>query len=289
MHARRIALKLAWEKTVTDLFGSWGRITLSGFVGILLALAMYGLLVMLSRETPEDALLVLIVSPLVMVGVGVIGFLINWVCRIPYREWALSAANAANLEKRLSPKFSAELVPNSLPERFDYGTTTRSWGGTKQTIVTSPFEIFRIDITNLTSTTIEGCEAYLSKFAERNPEVEKRGWQSLRLAWLPVGEGEQEIDIPPEGQRSIVLFQIRNNRVLFSTHVMPVQFVHQIQDQGEYEGLVAVTARNCAATFIPFRLATDAPDSPPQLELVLEEGYWEERPKGLAPPTENGV
>lgn len=270
MGKRRIAFKLAWRKTVSSLWGSHGRMVGSFVFAVALSYGTYGVSNALGREWPGDELIPLFLSGPVLAVIALGVFLFHWF-NAPYEQWGNLEERVVDLERRLRPRFSVLAFVGQKPTAFHYGNTLVTHGGTKQTIICQTNDLLRIDVTNVTATALEGCEAYLANLQDvaRTDAEEQARWQSMRLTWMPVRDEIAEVDIPPSGLRSVVLFRVINNRVQLITNEVPVRMVHLIQDKGHYQGLVTLTARNApAVTYIAFELFCDAPESPPYLNIM---------------------
>jgi hypothetical protein len=275
---------------IAELFGSYGRMILSGIIATLLGAASYFAMLKFDKAGALGELLPLIVVPAVLLSVGVVGFFVNWISRVPYSQWENLEGRVADLEHRLKPVISVRTATNHRADPIAYGTTRVSLGGTRQTVIAhGPDHTLRLDITNDSATLISGCEAYLVRFERVDEETEPTSWHSLRLPWLQAGAVDDGgTDIPPSGIRSIALFRVINNRVhLVRDDGVPVHMVNAIKDRGEYSGLVAVTSRNAPTAHVAFTLACYGPDAAPLLNVERgspfddDDGLFWARSEGL--------
>jgi hypothetical protein len=88
------------------------------------------------------------------------------------------------------------------------------------------------------------------------------------LPWEPLGPNQEFADIPPLGNRNIWLMSIVANSPQFMTSYMPMNMHTVLEQKGEYEGLIVLTADGVAASHFPFTLFCDGPDNPPTLTLT---------------------
>lgn len=139
-------------------------------------------------------------------------------------------------------------------------------GGQKITNVTETNELLCFPVTNITASTLRGCEAYLSRF-ERS-YGEPWFWQSRRLHWLDMDKEHAAVDIPPHGLRSVVLFKVMGNRVHFLSDSALVMMSHYIEAKGQYHGLVTLTADGAPSTLVAFTLSCDGPDQVPTINIM---------------------
>lgn len=268
MGKRRIALSLAWAKTVNDLTGSYSRAAVSSLVAVLISGGSYLVLSRLGRDAPIDALLPIVMGPAVLFSVGLVGLIVNWICRVPYQQWGNVEGRVAALEQMLSPKFSIVPLLGQRAVGLEYGHVALSpYTGTKQITITQSNKLLRLDVFNETAKTLENCEGYLARLEEEGVG-EPVAWQSIPLPWLPVGEAAAAVDIPSHGQRSLALFRVIGDRVQLLTNTVPLPMVRAIKDKGHYHGMVVLTAKNCAATYVAFELVCDAPDNEPYLNVA---------------------
>ena len=128
------AFSLARRKVVSDLFGSYGRAALSGLVTLLIGVASYAVLRELRRNDPSDALLPLILAPCVLIAVGLVGLLINWIAVVPYSQWGSLDDRVAELERQMKPRFSVLSHAGQTAKGVDYGVTHTTFGGTRQSL-----------------------------------------------------------------------------------------------------------------------------------------------------------
>lgn len=267
----RKALPLAWRMTITDLFGSYGRMALSAVIAILVCLSSYLAMSAFGEPEPLGELLPLITGPAALLTAGFVGFFLNWICRVPYVEWSEASERVAQLERRLRPRISVLTATNHRAESIDYGETKVSFGGTRKVIVShGPNHLLRLDIANESATPLSGCEAYLARLENLDEDTEPRAWQAIRLQWLRAGKADENgTDIPPSGVRSIALFRVINNRVhLLRDDGVPVHMVNAIKDRGEYHGLVVVSSQNAPTAHIAFSLTCDGPEAAPLLNVL---------------------
>jgi len=211
-------------------------------------------------------------------------FLINLFWFVPAALWGEQINAIADLERSLRPRFS--VLANFGARRYDFGATHRSpYTGSAQSVVQHTINALAIDVTNETHTTLERCEAYLSRFEELGGEPGV--FHSMRLGWVPVGDEVSVVDIPPSGQRTVIVFQVVGNRAVFSHDKMPVQAVHMIKEDGIYYGVVTLSAKNAAAAYAAFRL-TCIKGEPPLFSL-MRRGFNEVEFIGWAPETFIGI
>lgn len=95
----RLAAAIAWSKTMTDMFGSWtNRIIVAGFSLLSGALA-YFWAIYSEQDAPEQVLFVIPIGAAAAAAMALIGFLVNWLCRVPYEQWV----NAAQVVEAMRP------------------------------------------------------------------------------------------------------------------------------------------------------------------------------------------
>lgn len=207
--------------------------------------------------------------------------------RSPAVLWSDLTARVDDLERLLRPKFS--VLANHAPSlrAFSFGATHRSpFTGSAQSVVRNAFNALTIDVTNESATTLEGCEAYLSRFEEIDGEPSV--FHAMRLPWVPVGDEVSVVNIPPSGQRTVLVLQVVGTRAAFLHDQMPVQAVHMIREGGTYYGLVTLSAKNVeGSSFVSFRL-TCIPNEPPHFSL-MPQGFNEPEFIGWAPETYIGI
>jgi len=274
----RHALKLAWGKTVSDLVGSWDRVTVSGIIAAIASVMGYFVLVREDDKGAAYELLPLLTGPAAIILIGLALFIFNWASRVPYRQWSLLDGRVSELENMIRPRISVQTTTNHRAESIDYGTTNTSLGGTRQTVIThGPNHSLRLEIINENLETLVGCEAYLTRFQDLDPNEESKYWSATRLPWLASGrERENQTNIPSSGMRSIILFRVINNRVhLVENDGVPVHMVNAIKDAGHYHGIVTVSAQNATSAFIPFELICGGSGAPPML-MVSRPSPFEE-------------
>lgn len=244
---------------------------MSGIVTLLVAISLYTVLTWIGRDTPEDVLFPLMAGPLALLSIGVVGLLINWISVVPYQQWECLENEVMVLKTALEPRFLVASHGPQLPSKIAFGLTNRTWGGTKQTNIGSATEYICIDVESGSNGVLTGCEAYIARFNKMG-EPSLDNWQSIRLPWIIAGEEQFDaIAIPPKGQRSIWLFSVLSNRVHFHNDKMPVSMVHMIEHDAGYEGLVVVTCKEGATTYIRFSLVCDAPDNQPIVTVIGDE------------------
>ncbi len=261
------SLGLAWRKTVTDLVGSCWRAFFGGTITILASLASFKILELLKRETPEEALLPLLAGPLTLTAVGFVGLLVNWASVIPYREWVAAESASKEAQAKLRPILKV-LNSGVLKVRdVQYGTTQRSMGGTKETILRISPPFYCVDVENASEVPDDGCAAYIEGFKEVG-EKQIDEWQTMPIPWLPVADDRiEKVGFSPRGRRTLFLFGMYKNRVSFVSDLLPSKIVHLIEDQGEYEGVIVLTSSKGGVTRMPFNLCCDAPDNEPILTV----------------------
>lgn len=269
MGKRRLAFKLAWAKTVTELGGSYSRIVVGLLGSLFVSYGAYAISGALGRDWPGDELFPLFLVPLWWIGAGLAFFVFQWLFGVPYEQWDKLEGRISELEHILRPRFSVLAWVGQRPQKIEYGTHVMNAGGRMQTNIPHTNELLCLEVTNIAAVTLQGCEAYLSRLEEIEDDHEERIWQSMRLAFVPLG-GEDTVNIPPHGKRSLALFRvIGQNRVHLLTAKGPVKMMHLIQDKGEYQGLVTLTAQNApAATLIAFTLCCDAPENEPTISIM---------------------
>lgn len=266
MGKRRLAFKLAWTKTVSELAGSLPRAAFSGVIAVAGSYGAYFTTSALGREWPGDELIPLYVAFACLVVVWLSWFAFTWLFRVPYEQWNNVEERATELERIIRPKFSVLLHRFGKPHRFNYGHTHRSpFTGSTQSVIQNSFVALAIDVRNETATLLEGCEAYLSHFEEIGGEPSV--FQSLRLEWVPVGDEVATVTIPAGGQRTVIVFQMAGHRPAFSHDRMPIEAVHMLKDGGYYFGTVTLTAKNTTSCYVGFRLDC-LKDEPPHFSLI---------------------
>ena len=268
MGKRQLAFKLAWHKTVSELIGSNVRLAAAVVLSGLVSFASFKTQSALGREWAGDELIPVFVGPISFALVFLVLLLGTWLFRTPYEQWTAVEWQVAELERRLSPRFSLTPFVGRKPEEILYGQTVTTAGGEKFTNSHSSNDTLCIPVNNETAVTLRSCEAYLSRLEEADGSGEPRAWESIRLSWLPMAGESVAVDIPSHGKRSVFLFKVIGNRAHLVTDQAPVKMIHFIKDKGEYDGLVVLTAQDAAATFVAFRLTCDAPRNPPTLSIM---------------------
>lgn len=193
-------------------------------------------------------------------------FFFNLFWAVPSALWGEQANEIGDLQRVIRPKFSVRLHCHGRATRFDYGHILRSpFTGSDQGVIRQSINALALDVTNETANILEDCEAYLSHIQEVNGE--HGAFQSMRLAWLPVGGEVSTVSIPSGGYRTVILFQVVGNRVSFSHDQMPVQVAMMIKEEGLYQGTITLTARNTASSFVAFLLQCTKGE-PPTISLM---------------------
>jgi hypothetical protein len=269
--------------TKQELVGSNTRLAVAVFLTGFASFASYQLHLAMGREWAGDELIPIFVGPVGFIAVFLIVLTINFVFRAPYEQWGALEARVTDLERRLRPAISVLAVTNHRPSPIDYGQTLLTHGGRRTTNQKySPQDYLRLDITNESACTLEGCEAYLTRLERLDVEQEPQVWFAMRLPWLPVGSDEQAVaDIPRGGIRSVILFRVIANHVhLVEYDQVPIHMVRALNERGEYQGLVTISAKNAPSAFIAFDLSCYGPDASPILTVRRnalggdEDGGW---------------
>lgn len=278
MGKRRLACKLAWSQAVTVLWGSHARMMLSGLATVALAYGAYFMAIFLGRDWPSDALIPLMLTPATMVLIAALLWLFFWFLKTPYEQWESVERRVAEIEQHLQARFSINRQTAEKPKSLEYGQVLTTTGGHKITNSKMSNELLTLPVQNDTAVTLKSCEAYLSRL-ERVGAEEPSHWESLRLPWLQAGGEIERADIPPKGIRSLVIFRSLGNRVHLITDWVPIGMIHFLEDQGEYEGLVTITADGAPATFVGICLSINAPEEEPKLTIIpkSEQGWANER------------
>ena len=266
MGKRRLVLRLACHKTVSDLAGSYPRALFSALVAIGGSYGAYFVATKLGRDWPGDELIPVYAGFGCLVIIWIAWFLYNCLLHVPYEQWGAVEGRVTELERTLRPRFS--VVP-SVGQRPVYSAPQHvavTVGGTVHSNRTLSEQFLCIEITNHSASTLRGCEAYLSQLQQVGGE--ESGWHSTRLEWMPAGETDSAVDIPPLGVRSVMIFKVLGNRALFLTQQLPGDLVHYLQDRAEYQGLVTLTADGTPATFIAFVLTCAAPEQQPTITVM---------------------
>ena len=191
--------------------------------------------------------------------------------RAPEVIWSDVSGRVSLLEARLKPRFSIFLMEPQTAKPLNYGNVFHTANGKVHTNIRHSNDLLSFEVQNNSAVTLEGCEAYLSQL--RRIDEAQAGqvpWQSLRLSFAPVGE-ESAVNVPPYGgQRTLVVFRVLGyNRAHLIQENVPVKMLRVIDDKGEYEGLITITANNAdAATLVRFRLLCDAPENEPRFSVI---------------------
>lgn len=259
--------------TKKELVGSNVRlvtaVVLSGFASY----ASYRIHMTLGRDWAGDELIPLFVGPVGFVAVFLFMLLFNFLFRAPYELWGTVEDRVGELEQVLRPRFTVFAPPKQRPQPIHYGSNVMTADGKVHSVIQRANYLLSMEISNRTAKSLDSCEAYLSQLRRVDgggDEGEQVPWQSLRLAFVPIGD-EKTVTIPPHGQRTLSVFKVLgyNRAHLTTNETVPVRLAHFIQDKAEYEGVVTVTARNAdAATQIWFRLTCDAPENEPIMTVI---------------------
>jgi len=178
----------------------------------------------------------------------------------PARVYGEQISEIGTLKAALAPTLRLSFAGTSGFKRLEYGKTSTTMGGRKQTVITSGFrQLLLIDCKNISAMATEKCEAFLVAISREDAEAVAKPIQidAIPLPWMPIEKEKiYQTSIPSEGHRNVLALQEIQGKVYLHTDNVPVDYIHMFDEVGTYIVTVMVCPNNGASVRFRFKLVT---------------------------------
>lgn len=259
---RRLVIRLAWGRTVTQLAGSYGRAGASALLAITGSYGAFWVSSSLQREWPSDELIPLYVTGLLFTTLWFIVFLYNWLFAVPYDKWIEAEDRVVELQHKLTPTVAFTLENGGYAKEFPVGTVTEVVSGDYVTNQTGNARYICASIENLSSFDVTSALVTLTRL---NREGGERLSDAVELDWHNRKYSNGYEFIPADSQRTALLFRVTGDRVyLAGSDPLTLEQVGLIKGDAPYRGKLTVTHGADASLVVDFVLKLS-----PEPQLVL--------------------
>lgn len=224
-------------------------------LAVIFALYLFG-----STDAWKDESIVKAV-PFALALIGFPAILVRNLIAAPARIYSEQNEKIATLSAALVPTVSVTIAEGSGFTRADYGITSTSLAGTKQTTITggTTFAGLLIDCKNVSTSSIERCEAFLVDVQRQGPtgSLEAFKIDAIPLAWMPVHKDRSyQTSIPSQGYRRAVGLRKIGNHIYFPTDSVPARYIHIFEEPGVFLLKIMVCPFNAASVPLNLKLVT---------------------------------
>lgn len=87
---------------MTDTFGTWTNCIKTSAAALMVGVLSYYRLTFDPEGTPNEVLWALLIGTVSWGTIAIVGFLVNWVWRVPYEQWAVTEVSLADAHQRIA-------------------------------------------------------------------------------------------------------------------------------------------------------------------------------------------
>lgn len=188
-----------------------------------------------------------------------------WVVRvfmtIPEREQR-STGRIELLHRYLVPRLTFEFLNGGKPVEFEYGHTTRNFGGDLQSNIDGHERIICGVVRNVSATDDYGVKAHLVEMVGNNGKSLR---EPINFRWVPVDGHVNHADVAPGAACTVKMFRQAKRGFYFERDDLPLEYRHFFDDGTVFTGKLAIGSFNRGSLTVHFHLELDGE---PRLTVV---------------------
>ena len=244
------------------------RLMLTIFFGLAVILGLY---LLGSPDAWKDESIVK-AAPFALALIGFPAIFLWSLLSAPARIHAEQNQRIATLKAALEPTLRVSIAEGGGFSRADYGLTSTSMNGTKQTVVfpTGRLPRLLVNCENISDAAIERCEAFIVEVRRQDLQGVSQPIKldAIPLWWMPPQKARTyQTSIPSRGHRSAVALNKIGSHVYLPTDDVPADLIRIFDEPGTFLIRIMVCPYGAASVSLIVRLVTG---DNPTVEPVIE-------------------